>query len=84
MRVPAMTVASFLAMGGFSPCLGQYMALTHHAAPEALHGLVPTSGRWPSPPVRPSDRLLAGDLPNQRTGLRHEHVVRDICIGCDR
>lgn len=23
-----------------------------------------------------------GRLPNQRTGSRHEHVVRDICIGC--
>ena len=23
-----------------------------------------------------------GRLPNQRTGHRHEHVVRDICIGC--
>ncbi|MCJ2015192.1 hypothetical protein [Methylobacterium sp. J-076] len=23
-----------------------------------------------------------GRLPNQRTGPRHEHVVRDICIGC--
>lgn len=25
---------------------------------------------------------LGGQLPNQRTGSRHEHVVRDICIGC--
>ena len=23
-----------------------------------------------------------GQLPNQKTGRRHEHVVRDICIGC--
>lgn len=23
-----------------------------------------------------------GQLPNQKTGHRHEHVVRDICIGC--
>ncbi|WP_447412940.1 hypothetical protein, partial [Clostridium perfringens] len=23
-----------------------------------------------------------GHLPNQRTGQHHEHVVRDICIGC--
>lgn len=23
-----------------------------------------------------------GPLPNQRTGRHHEHVVRDICIGC--
>lgn len=23
-----------------------------------------------------------GQLPNQRTGQHHEHVVRDICIGC--
>lgn len=23
-----------------------------------------------------------GRLPNQRTGRHHEHVVRDICIGC--
>ena len=23
-----------------------------------------------------------GRLPNQRTGPKHEHVVRDICIGC--
>lgn len=23
-----------------------------------------------------------GKLPNQRTGSQHEHVVRDICIGC--
>lgn len=23
-----------------------------------------------------------GQLPNQRTGRHHEHVVRDICIGC--
>ncbi|WP_267353820.1 hypothetical protein [Methylobacterium sp. GC_Met_3] len=25
---------------------------------------------------------IGGQLPNQRTGARHEHVVRDICIGC--
>lgn len=25
---------------------------------------------------------IGGQLPNQRTGSRHEHVVRDICIGC--
>jgi hypothetical protein len=25
---------------------------------------------------------IEGRLPNQRTGPRHEHVVRDICIGC--
>lgn len=25
---------------------------------------------------------IEGHLPNQRTGPRHEHVVRDICIGC--
>ncbi|MEE7449490.1 hypothetical protein MRF4_17675 [Methylobacterium radiotolerans] len=25
---------------------------------------------------------MAGQLPNQRTGQRHQHVVRDICIGC--
>ncbi|MGH1573064.1 hypothetical protein ACRAWG_23305 [Methylobacterium sp. P31] len=25
---------------------------------------------------------LEGRLPNQRTGPRREHVVRDICIGC--
>lgn len=25
---------------------------------------------------------LDGQLPNQRTGQRHQHVVRDICIGC--
>jgi hypothetical protein len=25
---------------------------------------------------------IDGRLPNQRTGPRHEHVVRDICIGC--
>ena len=23
-----------------------------------------------------------GQLPNQRTGSRHQHVVHDICIGC--
>ncbi|MCJ2136101.1 hypothetical protein MKK69_18950 [Methylobacterium sp. J-026] len=25
---------------------------------------------------------LKGQLPNQRTGSRHQHVVHDICIGC--
>jgi hypothetical protein len=25
---------------------------------------------------------IDGQLPNQRTGTRHQHVVRDICIGC--
>ena len=25
---------------------------------------------------------LTGQLPNQRTGARHQHVVHDICIGC--
>lgn len=25
---------------------------------------------------------IGGQLPNQRTGSRREHVVRDICIGC--
>ena len=25
---------------------------------------------------------IDGQLPNQRTGQRHQHVVRDICIGC--
>lgn len=25
---------------------------------------------------------IAGQLPNQRTGSRHQHVVHDICIGC--
>lgn len=25
---------------------------------------------------------LGGQLPNQRTGSRHQHVVHDICIGC--
>lgn len=25
---------------------------------------------------------VAGRLPNQRTGSRHQHVVHDICIGC--
>jgi hypothetical protein len=25
---------------------------------------------------------IDGQLPNQRTGPRHEHVVHDICIGC--
>lgn len=25
---------------------------------------------------------IDGRLPNQRTGPRHERVVRDICIGC--
>lgn len=25
---------------------------------------------------------VEGQLPNQRTGSRHQHVVRDICIGC--
>lgn len=84
MRASAVTVASLLAIEAPSPCLGQYMALTHHAASEALHGMGPASGRWPTPPVRPSDRVLAGDLPNQRTGPMREHVVREICIGCDR
>ena len=85
MRASARIVGSlFLAIGPSSPCLGQYMALTNHEAPEALHGMVPAPGKWPKPPVRPSDHLLAGDLPNQRTGLMHERVVRDICIGCDR
>ena len=35
--------------------------------PPALGGAFPTGN---------------GQLPNQRTGHRHEHVVRDICIGC--
>jgi len=25
---------------------------------------------------------IGGQLPNQRTGSRHQHVVHDICIGC--
>ena len=25
---------------------------------------------------------IDGQLPNQRTGQRHQHVVHDICIGC--
>ncbi|GJE39090.1 hypothetical protein KHHGKMAE_3169 [Methylobacterium persicinum] len=40
-----------------------------------------------SPPRRPRafGGVAAGAdgrLPNQRTGHHHEHVVRDICIGC--
>ncbi|MHB2207015.1 hypothetical protein [Methylobacterium sp. CM6257] len=27
-------------------------------------------------------RSLDGQLPNQRTGPMHQHVVHDICIGC--
>ncbi|MCJ2052554.1 hypothetical protein [Methylobacterium sp. J-070] len=27
-------------------------------------------------------RSVDGQLPNQRTGPKHEHVVHDICIGC--
>ncbi len=38
--------------------------------PKRLRGL---GGRFPDE---------GGRLPNQRTGHRHEHVVRDICIGC--
>ncbi|MCJ2069920.1 hypothetical protein MKK75_14140 [Methylobacterium sp. J-030] len=26
--------------------------------------------------------VIGGQLPNQRTGSRHQHVVHDICIGC--
>ncbi|KAB1070784.1 hypothetical protein F6X53_29595 [Methylobacterium soli] len=34
-------------------------------------------------PLSGSDRrLLDGQLPNQETGPKREHVVRDICIGC--
>lgn len=71
-----------------SPGLAQYMALTNHGAaaaikPEAVlpPALPPTV---PLPPPRPAARLLDGELPNQRTGPKHERVVRDICIGCDR
>jgi hypothetical protein len=28
------------------------------------------------------ERLVNGRLPNQRTGPKRDHVVRDICIGC--
>jgi hypothetical protein len=31
---------------------------------------------------RGADPVLGGQLPNQQTGPKREHVVRDICIGC--
>lgn len=31
---------------------------------------------------RGGDTVLGGQLPNERTGSKREHVVRNICIGC--
>ncbi|MFF9551758.1 hypothetical protein [Methylobacterium fujisawaense] len=42
----------------------------------------PTGGRRRPPGLGSGFSSLEGRLPNQRTGLRHPHVVRDICIGC--
>ncbi|NEU13311.1 hypothetical protein G3T14_14390 [Methylobacterium sp. BTF04] len=77
--------AVILGLAWSSPGLAQYMALTNHAAPaEAPRVVVPPAGPLPLPPPRPTARVLDGELPNQHTGPKHERVVRDICIGCDR
>jgi hypothetical protein len=59
--------------------------------PDAVPRLTPDEPHAPVAvaPAPKHPRLLGGAfphedgrLPNQRTGHRHEHVVRDICIGC--
>lgn len=80
---PLRAGAWLLAMLWSNPGLAQYMALTNHAAP-AVTPAAAVPPMVPMPPPRPTARILDGELPNQRTGPKHERVVRDICIGCDR
>lgn len=67
-----------MAGGGPAPAQGERPRVT---VPE--HPLITTV----RPPRRPRtfggvETGMDGRLPNQRTGHHHEHVVRDICIGC--
>ncbi|KQP30553.1 hypothetical protein ASF49_13680 [Methylobacterium sp. Leaf104] len=82
-RSPLSLALAGLALGlGSAPAAAQYMALTapapapRPASPEAPKPVAPTA--------RPVEHAFNGQLPNQRTGLGRQRVVRDICIGCDR
>lgn len=51
------------------------------AAP-APPSIDPGQGRRRLPALGTGISSSGGQLPNQRTGPRHTHVVHDICIGC--
>jgi hypothetical protein len=52
------------------------------AAQEVAHRVDGLPRRQPRRLLGGGFRSLDGQLPNQRTGPMHQHVVRDICIGC--
>jgi len=58
-------------------------------SPPARNAILKTAHAINLPPAhrrvrlsRGDEPLLGGELPNQRTGPKREHAVRDICIGC--
>ena len=65
-----------------APTWAQNMALTPN--PEMPTRPSPNEREHPLSPPRAQAQVPSGELPNQRTGLKRQRVVRDICIGCDR
>lgn len=66
------------------PASAQYMALTVPPRPDTPSAIAPELRKPVPPAARPADHAFDGHLPNQRTGVGRQRVVRDICIGCDR
>lgn len=66
------------------PAFAQYMALTVPPRPDTPSAISPEPRKPVPPAARSADRAFDGHLPNQRTGVGRQRVVRDICIGCDR